>query len=96
MMSRGLGRVIVNGIMQACKYITEKVAMSTAELGKNALINCAKTSMSSKIIGAESDFFAALAVEAMQSVKTMMPDGTVRIACRFCPRRAGQARDGTG
>ena len=64
--------------MQACKYITETLAMSTEQLGKDALMNCAKTAMSSKIIGAESDFFAALAVEAMQSVKTTAPDGTVR------------------
>ena len=65
--------------MQACKYITETLAMSTEQLGKDALINSAKTAMSSKIIGAESNFFAALAVEAMQSVKTTAPDGTVRV-----------------
>ena len=65
-------------LTQACKYITDTLAMSTEQLGKDALIQCAKTAMSSKIIGAESDFFAALAVEAMQSVKTAAPDGTVR------------------
>ena len=63
---------------QACKYITETLAVNAEQLGKDALINCAKTAMSSKIIGAESDFFAALAVEAMQSVKTTASDGTVR------------------
>jgi hypothetical protein len=76
-----MSEAVVRGIMQACKYITETLAISTTELGNDALINCAKTSMSSKIIGAESDFFAALAVNAMQSVKTTMPDGTVRSPC---------------
>jgi hypothetical protein len=32
------------------------------KLGKDSLINCAKTSMSSKIIGTESDFFSKLVI----------------------------------
>ena len=38
-------------------------------LGENALINCAKTSMSSKLIGADSDFFAKLCMDAITRVK---------------------------
>ena len=86
----------MHGTMQACKYITETLAMNTTELGDDALINCAKTSMSSKIIGADSDFFAALAVKAMQSVKTTAPDGTVRSPCPSCLRRALSTRSGAG
>lgn len=34
------------------------MAVKVGTLGKEALYNCCKTSMSSKIIGPESDFFA--------------------------------------
>ena len=54
----------------AIKYIEEHLAVSTIKLDKNGLINVAKTSMSSKIIGGESDMYSALAVEAMLHVKT--------------------------
>lgn len=44
--------------------------MRVETLGKETLINCAKTAMSSKIVGAESDFFSQLVVDAVTSVKT--------------------------
>ena len=47
-------------------------------LGKEALLQCAKTSMSSKIIGAEDDFFADLVVDACMSIKTYNDMGDVR------------------
>ncbi len=56
-------------LAQACKYIDENLAIPTEKLGKEALINSAMTAMSSKVIGAESTFFAQLVVDAVKAVK---------------------------
>jgi len=47
-------------------------------LGREALINAATTSMSSKIIGSDDDLFAPLAVDAMLAVKTINPRGDIK------------------
>ena len=53
----------------AVKYIEDNLSVSTQKLTKEEVINVAKTSMSSKIIGGESELFSKLAVEAMMHVK---------------------------
>lgn len=54
---------------EACRYIAENLTIPVAELGKDCLINAAKTSMSSKLIGADSDFFSKIAVDACEAIK---------------------------
>ncbi|XP_056161168.1 T-complex protein 1 subunit alpha isoform X2 [Syzygium oleosum] len=63
---------------EACKYVDEKLAVKVDKLGKDSLVNCAKTSMSSKLIAADSDFFANLVVDAVQSVKMTNARGEVK------------------
>jgi T-complex protein 1 subunit alpha len=65
-------------VKEACKFIAENLAVKVDSLGKDCLINAAKTAMSSKIIGSDSDFFASLAVDAMMAVKEAGPKGESR------------------
>mmetsp|Transcript_41582 Transcript_41582/g.98043 ORF Transcript_41582/g.98043 Transcript_41582/m.98043 type:complete len:553 (+) Transcript_41582:59-1717(+) len=62
----------------AIKYINQKMAIKVDKLGRDALIQAAKTSMSSKILNVDSDFFAAMAVDSVLQVKTVNSAGEAK------------------
>ena len=54
---------------EACRYIAENLTIPVNDLGKDCLTSAAKTSMSSKLIGADAEFFGKMAVDACEAVK---------------------------
>eukprot|EP01061_Rhynchopus_euleeides_P006686 TRINITY_DN15735_c0_g1_i1.p2 TRINITY_DN15735_c0_g1~~TRINITY_DN15735_c0_g1_i1.p2 ORF type:complete len:583 (+),score=278.37 TRINITY_DN15735_c0_g1_i1:256-1749(+) len=56
---------------EALKFLKEHLTMKVSDLSKDCLINIAKTSMASKVIGSESEHFAKLIVDSVLSVKTV-------------------------
>jgi len=59
---------------ESIKFIKEQLAVKTEKLGKEIGFSVAKTTLSSKIFGRESEFFANLACEAITMVKETNPE----------------------
>jgi len=73
---------IISGFRVAMKdattYIKEKLAIPVEQLGRETLINIAKTSMSSKIISSDAEFFATLCVAAAERIKAVTASGKAK------------------
>merc|ERR1711892_668499 len=54
---------------ESVKYIKEHLTYKVDDLGEDCLINAARTCMSSKLIGADSEFFSKMVVEAAQDIR---------------------------
>jgi len=63
---------------EACRFIAESMTKKISELGPECLVNCALTSMSSKLIGKDGRFFAEMVVDAMNSVATQNAKGETK------------------
>mmetsp|Transcript_35036 Transcript_35036/g.26142 ORF Transcript_35036/g.26142 Transcript_35036/m.26142 type:complete len:204 (-) Transcript_35036:932-1543(-) len=65
-------------LRESVKFIQNNQAIKVDSLGKDALINAVKTSMSSKLLSSESEFFGEMVVTAMSRVKTVNHAGETR------------------
>ena len=65
-------------LRESVKFIQANMSVAVDSLGREALINAAKTSMSSKLLSSESDFFSEMVVSAMQNVKNETSSGEVK------------------
>jgi len=54
---------------EAVKYIKDHLTYKVDDLGEDCLIQAAKTCMSSKLIGADDDFFSKMVVDAAKAIK---------------------------
>jgi len=63
---------------ESIKYIQAKLSVPVDKLQQDVLSNIARTTLSSKFVGAESDLFAKMIVDAMKSVKIVNPEGKAK------------------
>lgn len=61
---------------EACKYVQDNLTLSVDSLGKDSLVNAARTSMSSKLVSTDTDFFSNMVVDAVTAVKQLDSKGS--------------------
>jgi T-complex protein 1 subunit alpha len=54
---------------EACRYIQNNLTISTEELGKECVVAAARTTMSSKVVSVDSEFFGQMVVDAAMAVR---------------------------
>uniref|UniRef100_A0A7S0EXG9 T-complex protein 1 subunit alpha n=1 Tax=Phaeocystis antarctica TaxID=33657 RepID=A0A7S0EXG9_9EUKA len=82
---------------ESIRFIKSELAVKTDKLGREVAFNVARTTLSSKIFGRESDFFANMAVDAMAMVKDVDPEsGKARYPVKsvgIIKQHGGSAKD---
>ena len=63
---------------EAVKYINGTLGVASEKLGRDVLLNAAKTSLSSKILNTDLPFFAQMCVDSVQHVRSVNGQGEVR------------------
>lgn len=58
---------------EACKYVKENLAVDSVALGRGVLMSACSTTMSSKLLAPESEFFGNMVVDAVLAVKSENP-----------------------
>jgi len=56
----------------------QNLCIRQGEIDDEVLLNCAKTSMSSKIVGGDSEFFSHLCVKAIKAVGNLDDKGKMK------------------
>ncbi|KAM0717343.1 hypothetical protein Q7P37_007195 [Cladosporium fusiforme] len=65
-------------LREAVRYMNENISVKVDNLGRDSLMAIARTSMSSKIIGGDSEFFSNMVVDAITSVKSVNARGEIK------------------
>jgi len=63
---------------ESIKYIQEHLSMKVDSLEQDVLMQVARTSLSSKFVGAESSLFSKIVVDAIKAVKVVGQDGKMK------------------
>merc|ERR1712159_921512 len=58
---------------EACKYVKDNLAVDSAALGREVLMSACATTMSSKLLAPESEFFGNMVVDAVLAVRSEDP-----------------------
>mmetsp|Transcript_30169 Transcript_30169/g.34762 ORF Transcript_30169/g.34762 Transcript_30169/m.34762 type:complete len:123 (-) Transcript_30169:824-1192(-) len=85
-----IGDVLITNNKAAVPFLKKNMVISVNELSDEDLVNAAKTSMSSNILGKEADFFARVTANAVKSVKMKQSQ-----AEKFIDEGSGSNRDGS-